>query len=103
MTQNVQIDTGTRPERGSASAYLEVGLTPPPRPSWVSPGSDKLLVLLFAIFLVLPPIAYWFGWTSEVRENRNLTPFPDLGAEPIASLPGKLEAYYNDRFGLRST
>jgi hypothetical protein len=55
-------------------------------------------------FLLAPLVAYLVGWKSEntLHENRKLAPPPNFSTDPIASLPGKLEAYYDDRFGFRS-
>jgi hypothetical protein len=80
------------------------GLDPPQRPKWVSPFSDAILSLCFAGFLLAPLVAYLAGWKSAntLHENRNLAPAPNFSTDSITSLPGKLEAYYDDRFGFRS-
>lgn len=92
-------------KRSSRSGlHGEQGLLPPPRPAWVSPFSDKLLILSFVIFLMAPLIAYLISWQSAaaLHENRRLAPAPAFRTDAVVSWPAKVEAYYDDRFGFRA-
>jgi hypothetical protein len=40
--------------------------------------------------------------SAGLHENRNLSPSPGFGIDPIDALPAQIEAYYADRFGFRS-
>jgi len=93
-----------------AAAIDAVGLHPPPRPAWVSPVSDWVLSVCFVVFLVAPLIfvqrgnsaAGATGADTQLHENRALAKAPVLRVGSIASLPGRIEAYYDDRFGFRA-
>jgi len=82
----------------------EQGLTPPERPPWCSPLSDRLLTILFVIFLLVPPVGWLLGWKggAQLQENRNLAPAPIFSSDPVAAWPAKVEAYYDDHFGFRA-
>ena len=82
----------------------EEGLIPPPRPIWCSALSDRVLIGLFAVFLLAPPIAYLMGWqgTTVLNEKRELAAAPDFRHDPISTWPAKTEAFYDDHFGFRA-
>jgi alginate O-acetyltransferase complex protein AlgJ len=67
--------------------------------------ADLLLAAIFVLLIALPFLGSVFGWDLYERqsENRALAAFPSLESTPIAALPEKLEAYYNDHFGFRNT
>jgi hypothetical protein len=92
------------PGIGPSAPVRDEGLVPPPRRLWCPPVSDRLLVILFGIFLLSPVAAYWLNWPTSIalNENRNLARAPSFAYDPVATWPGRLDAYYNDRFGFRA-
>src|SRR5665811_1356679 len=72
-----------------------------------SPRAKRLnawaVILLFGFLVLLPFLVQFAGLGETSGENRNLAEFPTLrSAKEIKVLPRKLDAYVNDRFGLRS-
>ena len=54
------------------------------------------------MLLALPPLGWFMGWQGAVlAENRNLAPVPDFRHTPLAALPTKIDAYYDDHVGFR--
>ena len=80
-------------------------LFPPASPAYVSAGSNRVLSICFIIFLFAPLLGFIFGRGSAVSkaEKRVVVPAPVFGVDPLATLPGKIESWYTDRFGFRST
>lgn len=75
-------------------------MRPRSRASFVS---DRVLVIAFLTFVMLPLVGTPWGWdVYEVQENRRLTPFPDLATTTLAELPDAFDAYYRDHFGFRN-
>ena len=74
-----------------------------PDHAWTSRVPDVLLIALFLLAISTPAVAYLFHWQSglSLGENRNLAKPPAFGQDPMALLPGKIDAYYNDYFGFR--
>jgi alginate O-acetyltransferase complex protein AlgJ len=68
-------------------------------------ASDSLLVALFLLGICLPGLGLLFGAEPETRhwENRRYASAPQLewNRKSLAHFPEQLEAYFNDRFGLR--
>jgi len=101
----IPVDASPTPVRADNAWHVSPELTPPPRSALVTPWSDLVLIVCFAAFLVTPLLMFLVGRTdtqSGLQENRNLAPPPRLGVDPIKTLPGKIEAYYADRFGFRA-
>jgi hypothetical protein len=81
---------------------MNLRTAPIPRYSWLSRRHSLVLTVLFACLLALPV----FGWLFDVQgvklhENRTLTAPPDFRRTPLTDLPGRIEAYYDDRIGFR--
>jgi hypothetical protein len=64
-----------------------------------------VLSVCFIIFLLIPLLGFVFGRSSPISkaENRAFAPAPVFGVDPLVSLPGKIESWYADRFGFRSS
>jgi hypothetical protein len=99
------------PAERPAPTIDDGGLHPPPRPVWVASVSDWVLSVCFVVFLFAPLIfvsrgngtAGATGADTQLHENRELAKAPVFRVGPIASLPGRIEAYYDDRFGFRAS
>lgn len=67
----------------------------------------RAIVALFMLTLWLPLAMSLLGNEAEISETeqRFLNPLPHLGSDPTrwASFPARMEAYYDDHLGLRST
>jgi len=67
--------------------------------------SERTLILLFAVLLAIPIFTSSFDsgqvTRTELRQPEGLPEFPD-SFEALQSIPGKLDAFFNDHFGLRS-
>ena len=60
------------------------------------------LVVVFALLILTPSLAQIAGIGKQSGENRSLAEFPTLrSAKEIKDLTQKMDAYVNDRFGLR--
>jgi SGNH hydrolase-like domain, acetyltransferase AlgX len=92
-------------EASPTAAPEQTDLIPPPSPAWVDPRSNGLLSICVVAILAAPLIVYSVGseHPTTLDENRALAPAPVFGADPLASLPAKIEAYYADRFGFRAS
>jgi hypothetical protein len=68
---------------------------------------DWCIIVLFAVGLALPALRTMVHPGSSMLEfeNRSAAPPPALALEPgtIADLPTRFEAYWDDRFGFRTT
>jgi len=74
-----------------------------PDHAWISRVPDVLLIALFLLAIAAPAVAYLFHWQSglSLGENRYLAKPPVFSQDPLALLPGKIDAYYDDYFGFR--
>src|ERR1022692_4372484 len=72
-----------------------------PDHAWSSRVPDVLLIALFLLAIATPAVAYLVHWQSglSLGENRYLSKPPAFGRDPMALLPGKIDAYCNDYFG----
>jgi alginate O-acetyltransferase complex protein AlgJ len=60
------------------------------------------VILLFGFLVLLPSLAQFAGLGEASGENRNLAEFPKIRKlKEIKDLTRKMDAYVNDRFGLR--
>jgi alginate O-acetyltransferase complex protein AlgJ len=75
-----------------------------PSHPWINIWADRILISVFAVFIFLPLISWFFGWmpNQPLGENRRLTPMPSLIGKPLSNWPEPIDAYYRDNFGLRS-
>jgi hypothetical protein len=66
--------------------------------------ADALLILAFfaGIWFPLAAKALRWGTARGLHENRTLAERPSLGTTPLAALPKKTEAYFQDRFPFRA-
>jgi hypothetical protein len=105
----VQPGTATQtfpdPRPDAALRDEQDGLLPPSGPAWMSAASNRILSVCFIIFLFTPLLGFVFGRAGSISkaENRALAPRPVFGVDPLKSLPGKIESWYADRFGFRSS
>jgi alginate O-acetyltransferase complex protein AlgJ len=103
MRRPITEQTSAPEQPSHLAAETETGLVPPERPLWCPALSDKLLAILFVLFLLTPALAQLMGWKgwATLHENRRLAA-PPTSDDPIEEWPAKLEAYYNDSFGFRA-
>ena len=60
----------------------------------------RCIIIVFAVFLILPTVLYGALYDRvdhENRENREYAAFPELSKNSINVLPKGIEEYYNDR------
>jgi hypothetical protein len=75
------------------------------RPIRLQPSMDRLLVAVFLVVLVLPPLGTMLGIqrATEAEENRKLAPFPHLSMTRASwrGLPRAFTSYFEDNFAFR--
>ncbi len=89
----------------AAPVSVKPEFTPVPKYVWIGRAGDTVLAALFLLLIAVPAVIFF---ASEKRphpspENRTFARAPRFGDDPAELLPQRIDAYFGDYFGFRST